>query len=225
MKGKWESIKTAASEMWQRVTDFFSGGIGKISAKILEWSPIGLFSKVFERVLSWFGVDLPAKFTEFGSMLIQGLIDGIKAKWESVKKTMGTLASSVQSAFTNPNMIQSPSRLFMQYGGFIVEGLRLGIGRNAAKAVAAAGAMALGVSSAGAGMRADMPMRITAASRPAQTAASAAPVQAGGAQYTINVYQQAGENGEDFARRVVSIIEQHQGRQRRASLGDWHGGI
>ena len=225
MTGAWQGITAAASGMWDRVVGFFSGGIGNISAKIVNWSPMGLFYRVFAAVLSWFGVELPAKFTEFGSMLIQGLINGIKAKWESVKKTMGLLASSVQSAFTNPNMIQSPSRLFMQYGGFIVEGLRLGIGRNAAKAVAAAGAMALGVSSAGAGMRADMPMRITAASRPAQTAASAAPVQAGGAQYTINVYQQAGENGEDFARRVVSIIEQHQGRQRRASLGDWHGGI
>ena len=225
MQEKWQDISAAASGMWESVTAFFSGGIGKIAAKILDWAPLGLFQQAFSTVMSWFGVELPAKFSEFGSMLIQGLIDGIKAKWESVKKTMGLLASSVQSAFTNPNMIQSPSRLFMQYGGFIVEGLRLGIGRNAAKAVAAAGAMALGVSSAGAGMRADMPMRITAASRPAQTAASAAPVQAGGAQYTINVYQQAGENGEDFARRVVSIIEQHQGRQRRASLGDWHGGI
>ena len=101
-----------------------------ISAQILNWSPIGLFYQTFAAVLNWFGVTLPATFTGFGQMLITGLINGIKAKAAEAIAVMKNFAARFQLGFTIPNRIHSPSRVFMQYGGFLMDGLNIGLKRG-----------------------------------------------------------------------------------------------
>lgn len=96
----WDSVTGYFSNLWTNITAFFSSGIGNITATILNWSPLGLFYQVLQPVLSWFGVDLPASFSEFGTKLINGLVDGIKNAWESVKGWVGSIGSSIKSAFT-----------------------------------------------------------------------------------------------------------------------------
>lgn len=127
---------------WENIKAFFTSGIGNISAVILNWSPIGLFYSAFAAVMSWFGVELPAKFTGFGQMLIDGLANGIKSRVESVVAVVGGVVSRIKSAFTAPTQIRSPSRLFMRYGGWITEGLNIGISRGAARPIGAVGAWA-----------------------------------------------------------------------------------
>lgn len=119
-KARWNDIKTA-----------FSGGIGRISALILNWSPLGLFYKVFAGVMKWFGVDLPANFTDFGKNIINGLVSGIKNTWEETKNTVSDLADGVKNWFKDKLDIHSPSRVFMGYGDNIVQGLTIGINRSA----------------------------------------------------------------------------------------------
>ncbi|ELO0595964.1 phage tail tape measure protein [Salmonella enterica] len=119
-KARWNDIKTA-----------FSGGISGISALILNWSPLGLFYKVFAGVMKWFGVDLPAKFTDFGKNIINGLVSGIKNTWEETKKTVSDLGGGVKDWFKDKLGIHSPSRVFMGYGDNIVQGLTIGINRSA----------------------------------------------------------------------------------------------
>lgn len=118
-KARWNDIKTA-----------FSGGIGGISALILNWSPLGLFYKVFAGVMKWFGVDLPANFTGFGKNIINGLVNGIKNTWEATKKTVSDLGDNVKDWFKEKLSIHSPSRVFMSYGDNIVQGLTIGINRS-----------------------------------------------------------------------------------------------
>lgn len=96
----WDSVTGYFSNLWTNIIAFFSSGIGNITATILNWSPLGLFYQVLQPVLSWFGVDLPASFSEFGTKLINGLVDGIKNAWESVKGWVGSIGSSIKSAFT-----------------------------------------------------------------------------------------------------------------------------
>ncbi|WP_419851639.1 phage tail tape measure protein [Actinobacillus pleuropneumoniae] len=96
----WDSVTGYFSGLWANISAFFSSGIGNITATILNWSPLGLFYQVLQPVLSWFGVDLPASFSEFGTKLINGLVDGIKNAWESVKGWVGSIGSSIKSAFT-----------------------------------------------------------------------------------------------------------------------------
>jgi hypothetical protein len=71
-------------------------GIGKL---LINWSPVGLLYKAFAAALKYLGVDLPAKFTDFGGHLIDGLINGIKNKWESLKTTVTDMGDSVGGWF------------------------------------------------------------------------------------------------------------------------------
>lgn len=88
------------STLWTNITTFFSSGIANISATIVNWSPLGLFYQAFAGVMSWFGVELPASFTDFGSRLINGLVEGIKAAWESVKGFVSGIGDSIKNAFS-----------------------------------------------------------------------------------------------------------------------------
>ena len=123
----WNSISYYCSEVWASITAFFGSGIGNITATILNWSPLGLFQQVFSTVLSWFGIDLPAKFTEFGSNLISGLVNGIRNAWDGAKEWVIGLGKSIKGWFTGEMEIHSPSRIFKGYGQNIVEGLAIGM--------------------------------------------------------------------------------------------------
>ena len=123
----WNSISYYCSEVWASITAFFGSGIGNITATILNWSPLGLFQQVFSTVLSWFGIDLPAKFTEFGSNLISGLVNGIRNAWEGAKQIVSDLGDGIKGWFAEKLGIHSPSRVFKGYGMNVVEGLAIGM--------------------------------------------------------------------------------------------------
>lgn len=126
----WNSISNYCSEVWASITAFFGSGIGNITATILNWSPLGLFYQAFSSVLSWFGIDLPAKFTEFGSNLISGLVNGIRNAWDGAKEWVIGLGKSIKGWFTGEMEIHSPSRVFKGYGQNIVEGLAIGMDKS-----------------------------------------------------------------------------------------------
>ncbi|MCS2152649.1 phage tail tape measure protein [Scandinavium goeteborgense] len=73
----WEPISDFFSGLWARIKTAFDGGIGGITALILNWSPLGLFYNVFAGVLDWFGIELPQSFSQFGSGILDSLINGI----------------------------------------------------------------------------------------------------------------------------------------------------
>lgn len=124
------------SEGWERIKAFFGIGIGNITAQILNWSPMGLFYQVFRSVLSWFGVQLPSSFTQFGANIIQGLWNGLQSKFESVKAWFAEKAASLKQTFAGVMGIHSPSRVFRRFGGWMMEGLQIGLDKGAASPVA-----------------------------------------------------------------------------------------
>lgn len=126
----WEPIKGFFSNLWQRLSDFFSSGIGNISATILNWSPLGLFYQCFAKVLSWFGVELPNQFTDFGKMLIDGFVNGISHAWNNAKEVVSNLGSGVKNWFAEKLGIHSPSRVFIGFGENTVQGLAIGINKS-----------------------------------------------------------------------------------------------
>lgn len=134
--GKWigdriMGLVGIVSGVWTEITAAFNGGLLGVGALILNWSPLGLFYKAFAGVMSWFGIDLPASFTGFGSMILDGLLNGLKAKFESIKTWWSEKASWFSGIFTTANKIQSPSRVFMAHGGHIMDGLAIGLSRGA----------------------------------------------------------------------------------------------
>mgnify|MGYP000535116519 FL=1 len=121
---------------WERIKAYFGGGIGNISAQILRWSPLNLFYQVFRGVMSWFGVQLPSSFTQFGANIIQGLWNGLKSKFEAVKAWFAEKAASLKQTFAGVMGIHSPSRVFRRFGGWMMDGLQIGLDRGAASPIA-----------------------------------------------------------------------------------------
>lgn len=127
----WEPISGFFSGVWEKIKGFFTSGIANISATIVNWSPLGLFYQAFSTVLSWFGIDLPSKFTDFGKMMIQGLINGIGSMVGAVVDKAKAIASAVTGAVKNAFQIHSPSRLFEQFGVYNMQGLANGMDSSA----------------------------------------------------------------------------------------------
>lgn len=123
----WAPISAFFTGIWTTIKTAFSGGITGISALIINWSPIGLFYMAFSKVLSWFGVDLPAKFTGFGAMLLEGLKNGILSKVQAVKDAISGAVTGVIEKARGLLGIHSPSRVFMGIGGYTMQGMANGI--------------------------------------------------------------------------------------------------
>ncbi|EIK4908770.1 phage tail tape measure protein [Salmonella enterica] len=138
----WSSITGFFTDRWQEIQTAFDGGLLGIGELIINWSPLGLFTKAFSGVMKWFGIDLPGNFTDFGKNIIDGLTKGIEDTWKSAKDKFKKFSNGLKNIFTSENKIQSPSRVFMGYGGYIVEGLQLGINNTAWKAQQAAKGLA-----------------------------------------------------------------------------------
>jgi TP901 family phage tail tape measure protein len=78
---------------------------------------------------------LPAKMVEIGGQIIDGLWQGIQAKWESLKANVTGIASSIKDSFTGFFDIHSPSRVMADIGSFIMQGLGLGMESEKASVV------------------------------------------------------------------------------------------
>lgn len=223
----WGGISVFLSGIWDQITVAFSGGIGGISALILNWSPLGLFYQVFAGVMSYFGVDLPGKFSEFGGMIMQGLVTGIKNAAGAVKDAVVGMGDSVGGWFKDKLGIKSPSRVFMQFGGDTAEGLALGIAANKdsplkqvagmAKQVAAAGALTL---ASGMSFASDIQFDTRA---PIASPSAGAQGQGGSVtnNYTINVT--GGGDPKALADEVMRQIEAYDRAKqvrKRSTFGD-----
>lgn len=123
----WDTVGPYFQKAWAQITGFFKSGIGNISATILNWSPMGLFYSAFATVLKWFGFELPTKFTEFGSNVINGLINGIKSNFPKLKEIWNDVANYMPDWLKHRMIIRSPSRVMAGLGGHIVGGIGMGL--------------------------------------------------------------------------------------------------
>lgn len=116
------------------LTQAIVGTTAAILALIMSWSPLASFVAVFSGLFAWFA-GLPATFAAYGGMMIDGLVNGIKAKIGAAVGVVQSLAARIKGAFTSSKSmdIHSPSRVFRSYGGYITEGLALGVNSGAAQ--------------------------------------------------------------------------------------------
>lgn len=118
------------SERWNDIKNAFNGGLIGVSSLIINWSPMGLFYTAFSSVLSWFGIDLPSKFTGFGSMIIDGLILGLEKGFNKLKSVWATINSWLPDWTRKSMDIHSPSRIMAGLGGHVVDGLTIGLDKS-----------------------------------------------------------------------------------------------
>lgn len=229
----WTPIKKFFVGLWEEIKTGFNGGLKGILGLILNFSPLGLFYKAFSGVMSYFGVELPGKFSEFGGMIVTGLINGISNMATSLKDSVVGVGSSVKGWFTETLGIQSPSRVFMGYGANISEGAAIGISAQAGLVRKAALGMA---AQSGVDLAPPNPVDVSRASMMGNggTAPGAAP--AAGGQPVFNFSPQITVPGGPGVRDQVSqalqasypeflrMMERYMHDKRRLSYGSGDGG-
>lgn len=144
----WGAVSGFFTNLWTMVKNGFAAAVTGISSLIINWSPLGLFYSAFAGVLSWFGVDLPAKFTGFGAMILDGLKNGIMSRISAVTEAISGASQAVIAKAKGVLGIHSPSRVFMGLGGYTMQGLANGISNTQGLAQTATANAAGGVASA-----------------------------------------------------------------------------
>lgn len=230
----WEPIKTFFTGLWAEVKEGFNGGLTGIIGLLINFSPIGWFYRAFAAVMDYFGIELPGKFTEFGSMLITGLVNGISNMAGSLKDSVIGVGSSVKGWFTETLGIQSPSRVFMGYGANISEGAAIGISsqaglvRNAALGMAAQSKVDLLPPDPAAVSRASMMGNGGGATPGAVPAAGGQPVFNFSPQITVpggpGVRDQVGQALQAGYAEFVRFMERYEYDKQRRSYGPAGGG-
>lgn len=123
----------------QIVTNIIEGlkGLYEAGAQAVRDLAAGMaaeFVALKDRALGW------------GRDIADGLKQGIDAAKDRVRGAVSSVADTVKGVFTDEMEIQSPSRVFMRYGGFITEGLREGIQAGGSGVQSAMQDMAGGIS-------------------------------------------------------------------------------
>ncbi|MDD2059070.1 phage tail tape measure protein [Pseudomonas sp. GD03860] len=179
----WDQVKAYFAGAWAEIKAGFSGGISGILTVLANFSPIGLIYQAFAGVLSYLGVDLPSRFTEFGGMLVNGLVNGLTAGLGAVKDTISSLGESTIGWFKEKLGIHSPSRVFAELGGYTTEGLAQGLTDGAKQPLTAVAKMGQDLTQAGS-------FSLKAAAPVLEAEASAEPRPPVALQATPNVSQQ-----------------------------------
>lgn len=210
--GVWTGLKSNAMKMLD-----FAGPIGWAAKLIItHWDTIkSAFGNAFNFIAGF-----PGRFMSVGRAIIDGLVSGISAApgkiWAALKSIIGGAWANAK-AFLG---INSPSRLFMTMGGFVADGLAIGMDQGQRRPIDSARRLAQGVAGGFAVPRSPF-------------AAGGAPAPAGGASagratsaapsirdIIFNLQQQPGENAEQFAKRVLAEIRKLLAREARGSYED-----
>ncbi|MEA1606142.1 phage tail tape measure protein [Pseudomonas spirodelae] len=227
----WGTVGPYFLGLWAEIKAGFAGGLGGIAALIVNFSPAGLFYRAFAGVMGYFGIELPAKFTEFGSMIMQGLVNGIANAAGAVKAAVVGAADSSINYFKEKLGIHSPSRVFASLGVDTMDGLAQGLNNGSANPFAALDDTAKQVIQKGGEISANNPFaglagmpelanteQLTFDKRPPISAASnSAP--AGAAPVIINVYAAAGQDANAIAQAVAREFAKQQNAQQAKQRG------
>ncbi|HGW5159085.1 TPA: phage tail tape measure protein [Proteus mirabilis] len=103
----WTMIKTKISDVWEGIKTTLKNGWNHIVKSVQEtWETIKTtistkWNEIVEDTKA-----LPAKFLQFGSDLIDAIIQGIKNKWADFKNSIAELATAAKEALT-PEFMKS----------------------------------------------------------------------------------------------------------------------
>ena len=220
----WDAVKNYFASAWTEIKAGFSGGLGGIINTLANFSPIGLIYQAFAGVLSYLGVDLPSRFTEFGNMIVNGLVNGLLAGLGSVKTAISSIGDASIGWFKEKLGIHSPSRVFAELGGFTMAGLTKGLEggqkgpldalSSMGKQLAAAGTLALSATA--------MPA-LAVDDRPPISSSPAAAVYDSHDTYEFTITAAPGmdlQGMEKTLRAMLNKIENEKKARQRSKLSD-----
>lgn len=166
----WGKVKEFFTGLWSYITGVFHRAMEMINKTFLKYTPVmliynnwgkivaffsGLWDKVkavFSAVFKWFA-NFAKPFFTFGSDIISGIWNGIKAKVEPLYNFVKGVGKKIADVFKYVLGIASPSKVFMDFGMNITEGATKGIQKGSGGVQSASRGMAKGVTPTGGGGR------------------------------------------------------------------------
>ncbi|MFA9486127.1 MULTISPECIES: phage tail tape measure protein [unclassified Moraxella] len=144
MAGVLGAVIGVASAIWANIRAVFVGAVNSLMAVIRGFSPVSAFSTAFSAVWGFLS-GLVGRFRTFGVNIIQGLIGGIKSMAGAVVGAISSTVGNVAGTAKRMLGINSPSRVFRQFGSWVSEGLAIGIDKGGQKPISAISSVASGV--------------------------------------------------------------------------------
>ena len=151
-------VKTTISNIWEGIKNFFTVTLVNI-ANTVKQKFTDIVNSIRDKMNEVKGKvedgwNKAKKFLEninlkqMGKDIIQGLINGIKSKIEAVGNAIKSVTDKITGKIKSILKISSPSKLFEQFGGWLSEGLSIGIDKEARGAIKSSENLATGVSDA-----------------------------------------------------------------------------
>ena len=92
-----------------------------------NWDTLGpKFFALIDTISSYFG-NLKDRAIEAGRNMIDGMISGITSRWDSLKSTVGDIGDKSVDWVKDKLGIHSPSRVFAELGGYVMQGFEQGM--------------------------------------------------------------------------------------------------
>lgn len=142
---------------WNWFTSLFTP-VSMTTAEMNKLSSVGqMLGAIFGSILTSL-VTLPMRFFELGANIVMGIANGITSRIQAVRDSISMAAGDAVDWFKEKLGIRSPSRVFMELGGYVSEGAAQGISggagmvRSAALGMAAGSMVAMAPVMAGQGM-------------------------------------------------------------------------
>ncbi|GLQ36754.1 hypothetical protein GCM10007908_03740 [Rhizobium albus] len=117
-------LVTALAAVSAPVLAFAAGIAAGTAAAVAFWPEI---VKMKDAIVNFMSGDVLAKITDIGKQIVQGIVNGIKAAPGAVRDALLNVVSGAWNAAKDFLGIRSPSRLFQEMGGYVVEGLGQGM--------------------------------------------------------------------------------------------------
>lgn len=132
------NIMSALSSLWSAISNAFSAAFNWVRAEVPRFigNVVQFFRDLPGKIVGALG-NLGSLLYNSGRDLVNGLINGVKNMWSSAVNIVKDLGSAMSRGFKSALGIQSPSKVFAEYGKNIMEGLAIGVDNNAGLATGA----------------------------------------------------------------------------------------
>ena len=118
---RWENFRGGVGRTWNNIRSEVSSTWDGMKARAREAS-----SNIVSTVISSFDF-LPRRMRNIGEYIIRGLWDGINGMGGWIGNHVSNFANNIADSFRRAFSISSPSRVFMEIGGYLGEGLIVGL--------------------------------------------------------------------------------------------------
>ncbi|WP_294275791.1 phage tail tape measure protein [uncultured Sphingomonas sp.] len=229
----WGGIAAFFGGLWAGVKSIFTMSIGDIGASIgyfvgyaigslydfgskalafLTGRLPGILSTGWSMAWSGFKtaihaafITLPAIFYDLGAMVIRGLWNGIKSAPGRLWDAGIRMAHALSGGFRAANKIRSPSRVFMELGGHVIDGLTMGLAAQESEPVQRMDSLSRRLTAAIVTGSALPGMAMAA---PGAGGRGPAPVAAAPAPITIQIYGAPGQSEQTLAELVARKLRE-----------------